>query len=197
MVQHVSKGQRPDFVVLALAGGLAVVAGVVAIISNLVRILPNRDVPVTVDLADVPHELLLNGTVGAEATEAVVRVSALDPASFALVLAAALLPPVTLLVVAACFTLLGGAFFRGEFFTRANLVAINVAAATLAVGSVVIPSLEGAASSSALASVDAVDGWAMVLGLDLILFLAGVLLAAVGYAFQRGARLRRDTEGLV
>jgi hypothetical protein len=197
MAQRWFSNPRPDFVVLALAGGLTVVAGIVAIVRDLVRILPNRDVPVTVELADVPHELLLNGAVGAEATEAVVRVSGLGPASFAVVLAAALLPAVTLLVVAACFTLLGGSFFRGEFFTRANLVAINTAAATLGVASVVIPSLEGTAAGSALASVDAVDGQSMVLGLDMIMFLAGFLLAAVGYAFQRGARLKRDVEGLI
>jgi hypothetical protein len=197
MVQRWLSNPRPDFVVLALAGGLMVVAGIVAIVRDLVRILPNRDVPVTVDLAGVPHELLVNGTVGAEATEAVVRVSGLGPAPFAVVLAAALLPAITLLVVAACFTLLGGSFFRGEFFTRANLVAINTAAAALVLASVLTPSLAGTAASSALESLDAVTGQSVVLGLDMPLFLAGFLLAAVGYAFQRGARLKRDTEGLV
>jgi hypothetical protein len=197
MVQRWLSNPRPDFVVLALAGGLTVVVGIVAIVRDLVRILPNRDVPVTVDLTDVPHELLVNGTVGAEATAAVVRVSGLGPAPFAVVLAAALLPAITLLVVATCFTLLGGSFFRGEFFTRANLVAINTAAATLVLASALTPSLEGTAASSALVNAGAESGQALVLGLDMTMLLAGLLLGAVGYAFQRGARLKHDTEGLV
>jgi len=197
MAQRVFSGQRQDLLVLALAGGLTVIVGLVAIVRDLMRILPNHDVPVPVDLADVPHELLLNGSVGAEATEALVRVSDLGPVPYVVVLAAALFPVITLMVVAVCFTLLGRSFYRGDFFTRGNLVAINAAAATLGVGSVVIPSLQGIAASSALVSVDVVSGQAMVLGFDMIMFLAGFLLAAVGYAFQRGARLQRDSEGLV
>ena len=197
MEQRLFSGQRQDFVVLVLAGGLAAAAGVAAIVRDLVRILPNRDVPVTVELTDIPHELRLNGTVGAEATEGVVRVSDLDPASLAVVLAAALLPALTLLVVAVCFTLLGRSFFRSEFFTRANLVAINTAAATLGVGSVLIPTLGDMATNSALASLDVVSGLMIVFGVDAAMFLAGFLLAVLGYAFQRGARLQDDTEGLV
>jgi hypothetical protein len=197
MAQRWFNSPRPDFVALALAGGLAIVAGVVAIVRELVRILPNRDVPVPVDLDGVPHELVLTGGVTAEATEAVVHVSGLGAVPFSLVLAAAVLPPVTMLVVAACSVLLGGSFFRGEFFGRENLVAVNVAAATLVVASLAIPSLQGSAASSALVSVGAETGHAVVLGLDGRLLLAGFLLAGVGYAFQRGARLKRDTEGLV
>ncbi|WP_285106807.1 hypothetical protein [Promicromonospora sp. MEB111] len=197
MTQRWLSDPRPDFVVLALAGGLAVVAGIVAIVRELARILPNRDVPVRVDLDGVAHELVLNRTVAAEATEAVVRVSGLEAAPFALVLAAAVLPPVTTLVVAACFALLGWSFYRGEFFGRGNLVAVNVAAAVLVAASLLIPSLQGTAASSALASAGAGTGQAVVLGLDMRLLLAGFLLGAVGYAFQRGSRLKRDTEGLV
>ncbi|MCP2266638.1 hypothetical protein ACFQHV_08465 [Promicromonospora thailandica] len=187
----------PDLVALAVVGGAAVLAGGVAVVRELVRILPNRDVPVRVDLAGVPHELLVAGGTAAEATEAVVRVSGLGPAAFALVLAAALVPPVATVVVSACFALLGGAFFRGEFFGRVNRVAVNVAAATLLVASVAVPSLRDTAASSALSSAGAGTGQAVVLGLDGLLLLAGFLLAGVGYAFQRGARLVRDTEGLV
>ena len=197
MAQRVFSSQQPDFLLLVIAGALAVVAGLGGIVEGLIRVVPNRHVPVTVDLADVPHELLLDGSVAAEATEAVVRVSTLGPVSYALVLAAALLPAITLLVVALCFALLGRSFYRGDFFTRGNLVALNAAAAMLGAGAVVIPTLEGTAASSALVDAGAESGQAFVLGLDMPLLLAGLLLGAVGYAFQRGARLRRDTEGLV
>ncbi|WP_036968925.1 DUF2975 domain-containing protein [Promicromonospora kroppenstedtii] len=197
MAQRVSSSRQHDFLLLTLAGALTVVAGLAGIVEGLVRVVPNRDVPVTVDLADVPHELLLDGSVAAEATEAVVRVSALGPVPYMLVVAAALLPAITLLVVAVCFALLGRSFYRGDFFTRGNLVALNAAAAALGAGAVVIPTLEGTAASSALVNAGAESGQAMVLGLDMTMLLAGLLLAAVGYAFQRGARLKRDTEGLV
>jgi hypothetical protein len=197
MTQRALSRQRPDFLVLAIAGGLTFVAGLVAIVRDLVRVLPNRDIPVTVDLAGVKNELLLNGAAGAEATEAVVRVSDLGPVPYTVVLVATLLPLVTMMVVAVSFTLLGGSFFRSEFFTRRNLVSINTAAAALGLGSVAIPSLRGTAASSALASIDAVRGQAVVMEVDAVMFLAGLLLAAVGYAFQRGARLQADTEGLV
>ena len=203
MAQRWFTSQRPDYVVLALAGGVTVVAGAVALVRELAQILPNRDVPVPVELDGVPHELLLPGAdggagaVAAEATEAVVRVSGLEAVPFALVLAAAVLPLLAMLVVAACFVLLCGSFFRGRFFTRGNLTAVNVAAATLVVTSLVLPSLQGTAASGALVSLGVETGQAFVLGLDLRLLLAGFLLGAVGYAFQRGARLKHDTEGLV
>lgn len=197
MVRRWLNGPRPDFVALVLAAGLSALAGILAIVRELARILPNRDVPVRVDLDGVAHELVLDGAVTAEATEAVVRVSGLDAVPLALVLAAAVLPPVTILVVAGCFALLGWSFFRGEFFTRGNLVAVNAAAAVLVVTSLLIPSLQGTAGSSALASAGAGTGQAVVLGIDMRLLLAGFLLGAVGYAFQRGSRFKRDTEGLV
>lgn len=197
MAHRVSSSQQPDFLLLVIAGALAVVAGLAGIVEGLIRVVPNRDVPVTVDLADVPHDLLLDGSVAAEATEAVVRVSVLGPVPYALVLAAALLPAITMLVVAVCFALLGRSFYRGDFFTRGNLVALNAAAATLGAGAVLIPSLEGTAASSALVNAGAEASQAVVLGLDMPMLLAGLLLGAVGYAFQRGARLKRDTEGLV
>jgi hypothetical protein len=190
-------GPKPDFLVLALLGGLTVIVGLVAIVRDLARILPNRDVPVTVDLGDVPHDLLLDGVVDAEATEAVLRVSDLGAPQHLAVLAASVLPVVTLLVVAVCFTLLGRSFYRGDFFARGCVVAINTAAAALVVGAVAIPSLEGTAASSALASVGVGSGLGVTLGVDTVMLLAGFLLAGVGYAFQRGAHLKRDTEGLV
>jgi hypothetical protein len=189
--------ERADFQVLVLAGGLTVVAGLVAIVRDLIRILPNRDVPVTVDLADVPHELLLDGAVDAEATEAVLRVSDLGPLQHFVVLAAEVLPVVVMMLVAVCFTLLGRSFYRGEFFARGCVVAINTAAVALVLVSVLVPSLTGAATRSALASVGIGSGMGLTLGIEAVPFLGGLLLGAVGYAFQRGARLQRDTEGLV
>lgn len=197
MARRVFSSQRPDFLLLALVGGLTVLAGLAGFVRGMMQVLPNRDVPVAVDLADVPHELLLDGSVAAEATEGVVQVSGLGPVPYVLVLLAALLPAITLLVVAVCFSLLGRSFYRGDFFTRGNLVALNAAAATLGAGAVLIPSVEGTAASSALVKAGAEASQAVVLELDMIMLLAGFLLAAVGYAFQRGARLKRDTEGLV
>ena len=198
MVQRWFSGQKPDFLILTLVGGLTVIAGLTEIVRSLVRILPNRDVPVTVDLAGVPHELLLDDTTTAEATEAVVRVSDLGPVPYLVVLGAAVLPVIILMVVAVCFTLLGRSFYRGDFFTRKNLAAINTAAAMIGTGAVLIPSLQGTASNSALVSAGVGSGSALAwMGVDTVMFLAGLLLAAVGYAFQRGARLQQDTEGLV
>ncbi|WP_454855342.1 hypothetical protein [Promicromonospora soli] len=190
-------GQREDFLALVVAGSLAILAGLATVVSELVRVLPNTHVPVPVDLVDVPNELLLRGGVGAEATEAVIRVSGLGPASFAVVLVAALLPAIMLTGVAVCFTLLGSSFYRGDFFGRRSLVAINTAAATLGLGSVVVPTLQEMAGISALASLDVVSGQTVVMGFDVTMFLAGLLLSVVGYALQRGARLQRDTEGLI
>jgi hypothetical protein len=189
------KTQRQDIVVMVLAGGLAILAGLGFIIRDLVRILPNQDVPVTVDLAEVPHDLLLDGAASAEATEAVIRVSDLGPFPQVTVLAAALVPTLILMVVALCFVLLGRSFLRGDFFTAGGFVAINVAAFTLMLGSVAIPLLEGMAANSALASVDIMFG--QPIGVDLVTFLAGFVLAVVAYAFQRGMRLQADSEGLV
>jgi hypothetical protein len=189
------KDQRHDIEVMAFAGGLAVLAGLVMITRDLVRIVPNSDVPVVVGLADVPHELRLDGAASAEATEAVVRVSDLAPVPFAIVLAAALLPTITLMIVAMCFTVLGRSFRTGDFFAPASQKAINVAAIALGLGSLAIPSLQGMAANSALASPDVV--FDVTIGIDVVMVMAGLLLATVGYAFQRGARLQQDSEGLV
>ncbi|MDR7380884.1 hypothetical protein [Promicromonospora iranensis] len=186
---------RGNFEVMMLAGGLAVLAGLGFIIRDLVRILPNRDVPVPVDLTDVPHDLLLDGTASAEVTEAVIQVSGLGPFPHAIVLAAALMPTLTLMVVAVCFAQLGRSFLKGDFFTAGCLVAITTAAFTLMLGASVIPLLEVMAANSALATVDISFG--QPISVDVVMFVAGFALGVVGYAFQRGARLQRDTEGLV
>ncbi|GAA4688480.1 hypothetical protein [Promicromonospora umidemergens] len=187
--------QRQNIEVMALAGGLAVLAGLVVLVRDLVRILPNRDVPVPVELAKVPHDLLLDGTTTAQATEAVIRVSDLNPVPYAVVLAAALLPTITLMLVAVCFTVLGRSFRSGDFFARRSVRTMNVTALTLVLGSVAIPTLQGLAADSALATVDIEFG--PTLEIDWVLFMAGLLLGTVWHAFQRGARLQQDTEGLV
>lgn len=187
--------QRRNFEVMALAGGLGVLAGLGFIIRDLVRILPNRDVPVPVDLVPTPHEVLLGGAATAQATEAVIRVSDLRPVPYTVVLTAALLPTLVLMMVAMCFAVLGSSFASGNFFAPAGLRAMQVTWITLVFGSVVIPTLEVMAANSALASVGVDLGQRM--GTDWVLFAAGMMLGTVWYAFQRGARLQRDTEGLV
>jgi len=202
MAQRVFSGQRQEFVLLIVLGGLAVLVGALGIVRELIQILPNTHITVGVDLTDVPHELLLDGasgvgSTGVEVTDAVVRVSHLGPTPLALVLAAALLPTITLMVVAACFTVLGMSFYRGDFFVRRCLVAIITAAVALVVASVAIPTLQMLAAEGALESLGVGSGQLAAMGVDGPLALAGALLAAVGHAFQRGARLREDTEGLV
>ncbi|MEU4363418.1 hypothetical protein [Promicromonospora sp. NPDC023987] len=187
--------QGKNIEVMALAGGLAVLAGLVLIVRDLVRILPNRDVPVPVDLARMPQDLLLDGTATAQATEVVIRVSDLGPGPYAVVLAAALLPTVTLILVAVCFTVLGRSFRSGDFFAPRSVRTMNVTALTLVLGSIAIPTLQGIAADGALASVGVEFG--PTLEVDWVLFMAGLLLGTVWHAFQRGARLQRDTEGLV
>lgn len=187
--------QRQNFEVMALAGGLGILAGIGFIVRDLVRILPNRDVPVPVDLATTPHDVLLGGTATAQATEAVIRVSDLSPVRFAAVLTAALLPTLVLIMVAVCFAVLGTSFGNGDFFAPRSLRAMKLTAFTLLLGSAAIPTLQVMAANSALASVGVDLG--QRIGFDWILFAAGVLLGTVWYAFQRGARLQRDTEGLV
>ena len=187
--------QRQNFEVMALAGGLGVLAGLGFIVRDLVRILPNRDVPVPVDLESTPHDVLLGGTATAQATEAVIRVSDLRPVPFAAVLTAALLPTLVLMMVALCFAVLGTSFGKGDFFAPAGLRAMQVTSITLVFGSVVIPTLQVMAANSALASAGVDLGQRM--GTDWVLFAAGMMLGTVWYAFQRGARLQRDTEGLV
>ncbi|MFD2025008.1 hypothetical protein [Promicromonospora aerolata] len=187
--------QRQNFEVMALAGGLGILAGLGFIVRDLVRIVPNRDVPVPVDLATMPHDVLLGGTAAAQATEAVIRVSDLRPVPYAAVLTAALLPTLVLMMVAACFAVLGRSFASGDFFAPAGLRAMKVTSITLVFGSVVIPTLQVMAANSALASVGVDFGQRM--GTDWVLFAGGLLLGSAWYAFQRGARLQRDTEGLV
>jgi hypothetical protein len=189
------KDQRGNSEVMALSGVLAVLAGLGFIIRDLVRILPNRDVPVPVDLADVPHDLLLDGTASAEATEVVIRVSDLGLVPYGVVLAAALVPTLVMMMVAVCFAFLGRSFMKGDFFTARGFVAINAAGFTLMLGAAVIPLLKGMAANSALATVDIRFG--QPIGVDLVMFLAGFALAVLAYAIQRGMRLQADTEGLV
>jgi hypothetical protein len=197
MTQRVLSGPRQEFVLLVVVGGLAVLAGAVGIVRALVRTLPNKDVPVAVDITDVPHELLLDGASGVEVTDAVVRVSQLGPTPFTLALAATLLPMITLIVVAACFMLLGMSFYRGDFFVPRCLVAITTAAVALVVGSMAKPTLELLAAEGALESLGAGSGQLVAMGIDGPLFLAGALLVAVAHAFRRGVHLQADTEGLV
>lgn len=179
---------------------IAVIATVWQVALRLGEVLPLRDVPVLVPFLDEPAELPI-GPDGAPVTVAVDQaiVTVPDPAAatgFALVAepivhGAAVVAGVVLLALF-CWNLA-----RGRAFARANVRIVMWGTGVLAAGWLLGSILTSMTVNGALSAVSDYTYEGITFSTDWALPFAILALGAVGAAFQIGARLQRDTEGLV
>ena len=179
---------------------LAIIATIWNVVLRLVEVGPLRDVPVLVPFVDETAELPI-GPDGAPVTVAVDQavVTVPEPAaatSFALVAepivhGGAIIAAVMLLAVL-CWNLA-----RGRAFSRANVRIVLWGTGVLAAGWFLGTILTTMTVNGALSAISEYTYEGVTFSTNWAAPFAILALGAIGAAFQVGARLQRDSEGLV
>lgn len=182
MIIAVSAVVQAVFRIIEIAGNTDVIVHASFVDTDTVAPIgpDGAEIPVTLDTALVTIPQLPADAMGAAVLEQVV---------FAL----------TVLTVVTCLVLLSRSILRGRVFGASNTRLVATAGIVALVGFGLAPALSGAAASSALYaySEGAFTGTALF-QVDVFPFvLSAFAFAAVGTAFTVGARLQRETEGLV
>lgn len=144
------------------------------------------------DAAGIPR--ILNGTF----TTATVGIADLGAAPRVLVALGAGFAALTQVAIALAIAYLCWRLYKGNPFVASVTRAVWLAAASLAIGSLLSQALLGFASWTAIDDLrlDAA-AFPLELSIDLVPILAGLALLLIASAFELGERLQRDTEGLV
>ena len=197
------KPNRSDSAALYVAIAFGVGAAVWTIIHAIERIaviVTNRDVPITASFVDTPATLPI-GPGGADVPvvveQVVFQTSGMPGITIASLLLAEIVFALAVLVTITCVCLVIRNLIRGRAFDRSTVGLVGTATLTVAIGWVLTSlfttmaanggtsALSGGAADNTLMQVDPV-------------FLFGIgSLGALTVAFQAGARLQKDTEGLV
>ena len=179
---------------------VAVIATIWRVAMRLAEVLPLRDVPVLVPFFDERAELPIGpdgAPVAVGVDQAVVTVP--EPAAatgFALV-AEPLVHGATVVAGIALFALFCWNLARGRAFSRGNVRIVLWGAGVLAAGWLLGSILTNMTVNGALSAVSDYTYEGITFSTDWAVPFAILALGAVGAAFQVGARLQRDTEGLV
>ncbi len=130
---------------------------------------------------------------------AAVVTSGLSAAARALLAVGAGLGALTAAVVSAAIAYFLIRLLRGTPFHRSLVVSTIIAGAALSIGNMLAQFIGGFGRMQAAVELNPVAGGVFEVGfaLDPVPILVGFVVLALGYVFQFGARLQRDTEGLV
>ncbi|WP_313403924.1 DUF2975 domain-containing protein [Aeromicrobium sp.] len=181
---------------------VAIVATVVDAVTRLVDVVPNRDVPVEVQLSTSQQSIAIDGVgeaVPAELDRFTVHVSDLPFASYVSVIATVVVPALTVVAVLVCLTWLLRNIGAGQFFSRTNTRLVTTAALVGVLGWVLTVAFSTAAANGALAQLttDPEAGFEITMNISFLYLFAAMVTGCVAAAFHTGERMQRDSEGLV
>ncbi|MBC9225038.1 DUF2975 domain-containing protein [Aeromicrobium sp. 636] len=184
---------------LALVG---IVGTLVDAVVRLTQVLPNREVPVDVDLPASTQPIAIAGVgdaVPVEIDRVTVHVSDLPPASYGAVIASIVVPAVSIIVVLVCLTWLLRNIGTGEFFSRTNTRLVTSAALTAVVGWLLTTVATTGAANGALATLttDDTSGFEISMNISFLYLFAAMVAGCIAATFHTGERMQRDSEGLV
>ncbi|RLV55697.1 DUF2975 domain-containing protein [Aeromicrobium phragmitis] len=192
---------RSDLWAVLIVGGVIVVSTLVGLVVRLVEIVPNRDVPVTVQLMGERLALPLgpNGEpLSGEVSTATIQVSDMPVATYVSALGAAIVPALATIGVVVCVMVLCRNLMAGRFFSRANTRLVSAVSVLIALGWLISFLFSTMASNGALALVaDRELLESVQFRVDWVAVLAAMGVGALASAFHAGERMQRDTEGLV
>ncbi len=190
-----------DLWTVLMVGAGVVVWNVIVLLQRVVRLLPNRDVDVTVLLRDVQLTLPIGpdgASLPAQVSAATVPVSDMPVFVHLLALGAAAVVPVATIVVAVlvlalCRNIMAGRFFSPTATKIIVAISLTVAGAWAAhLGFTVMTSNWALTHVADPAVYDAAHT-----PLDYTPVMAAMAIGALGAVFRAGERMQRDAEGLV
>lgn len=197
-----STADRIGIWIFMIVGAAIVIWSAIATASRISQVLRGEGVPASAHLIDI-EALAPIGPEGAmlpvQIDTATVIATELSVAGFG----AAILGPVvlfaTIATVVTCLTLLGRNSLRGHIFSRTNTRLVTTVGLTALVGFGIAPVIEGMVANDAITRLSAGDftGYAVLAAQPLAFVLIAFAFGIVGTAYTIGARIQRETEGLV
>lgn len=199
-ITAVSRSDRYGFVITIVFGIGAAVALLVLLIQRIVSIAPNVDVPVVAPFGNEMASLPIgpNGAeVAVEVDSAIIQVTGMPPITLVSLILTDAIPTITTItiIVLACFIIRH--LIAGSVFSKQNIRIVNALIPVAVIGwaSGALFRTMGINGAFATLSDRSYNNVLAVLQPEPALALLG--LGVVVYAFQIGARLQRETEGLV
>lgn len=194
-------GSRADFWTVLVVGTLVALWTLVALVLRLWQVVPNHDVPVTVQLIGERLDLPLGpdgSPVAGEVSTATIHVSDLPLATHAAAIGAVVVPALCSIAVIVCVMVLCRNLMTRRFFSRTNTRLVTAVSVLIAGGWLLTFGFSVMASNGALALIaDRAFLESVQFRVDWVALLAAMAVGALASAFHAGERMQRDTEGLV
>lgn len=196
-----SRADRIGMVVLVGVGLVLAVITVVGAVLRLVESLGGGPIQVFAEFAGTPAEAPI-GVDGAPVTvaldAAILSVSDLPLASVISLVIQQVILVAAVLVVAGMLLMLSLGILRGVVFSKRHTVYVGTASTAAFFGIVLYPFFGNMAANGAFAALSDGTFENVVLSVQPLTFIVAAFIAALATTvFSVGARLQRDTEGLV
>lgn len=192
---------RSDLWLTIVVGSLVVLGAVIAAVMDVLRLIPNRDVPVSVLVPEESVDLPLGpggSAVRARVESAWVTVAELPTTAHLVAVANAVVPKLIIVAVTVCVIVLCRNLLAGRFFSRTNTWLITAVGLTIGVGWLLDLVMGSIVSNWILAIVGEREPYErLAFQVDLLPLAAALGVGALAAAFYAGERMQRDSEGLV
>lgn len=197
-----STADRIGIWIFMIVGAAIVIWSAIAAAGRIVQVLRGEGIPASAHLIDIEAFAPI-GPDGAmlpvQVDTATVIATELSIAGFG----AAILGPIvlfaTIATVVICLTLLGRNSLRGQIFGRTNTRLLTAVGLTALVGFGISPVIDGMVANDAITRLSDGDftGYAVLVAQPLPFVLIAFTFGIVGTAYTVGAKIQRETEGLV
>jgi hypothetical protein len=198
---RLSRGDVVGMVAFVIAG-LAIAAwiSVVAII-RIAELVRGTDVPVLIEFVRGSAEVPLtdgSGTVPVQLDSGVLVAPQLTPIAIVPGVIAQIVLILTVVTVIGCLVLLSRRFLQGRVFSRANTALVSTAGLTGLLGFAAVRFFDNMLANATVSLVTDNRLENAVISVEPFTWvLAAFVVAVISTAFTVGARLQRETEGLV
>lgn len=196
-----SRGDAAAMGFFMLLGGAFAVATVVASVVRIIEVLANDGVRVYAEFAGTTAVAPIGpdgAAVPVELDTAFLTVPSLPAASVGALVIEQIIIAATVMTVVLCLLLVVFRVLRGEMFSRVNTRLVTTAGIVGLVGVALAPFFGNMGANGAFARLSDRTFDNVVLAVDPVMLVGVAFLAAIGATtFTVGARLQRDTAGLV
>lgn len=194
-----SRSDTISLVAFVVAGAVIVVSAMWGAIGRIVELAVGRDVAVTVEFLGSPAVAQLpGGSLDVQLDTAAVIVPSLSAIGRVPGILGQVAFAVTIVGVVVCLTLLSRNLLRGRVFGRANSAIVATAGLLALIGTAAARFFDNMLANAAMAQLtDGPTDTAVISVEPFPFILAAFAFAVIGSVFVVGARLQRETEGLV
>lgn len=197
-----SRGDMYSLLLFMLFGAIIAVGAVVQAAMRIGELVRNADVEMLARFVDTTAAAPIGpagSTAPVQVETAWVTVPSLSADAQGAGIIEQIVFALTVVTIVTCLALVSRSVLRGRIFSRGNTRLVVTAGIVALVGLGVTPALSGVAASSALLEYSDGDFTGTALfQVELFPFIIGAFaFATVATAFTIGARLQRETEGLV